>query len=97
MDRNAPDGLRDTAQNGYDQSKALIDAWHGNGRNVYALTPRFAPTSTPEQLEAVGALWRENPDVLMQTHLSENPTRSPGLQIFFPTRRIILAFMNILV
>tara|TARA_B100000674_G_scaffold390562_1_gene334423 strand:- start:170 stop:1477 length:1308 start_codon:yes stop_codon:yes gene_type:complete len=84
MDRNAPDGLRDTAQNGYDQSKALIDAWHNNGRNVYALTPRFAPTSTPEQLEAVGALWRENPDVLMQTHLSENPNEIAWVADLFP-------------
>ena len=84
MDRNAPDDLRDTAQDGYDQSKALIDAWHGNGRNVYALTPRFAPTSTPEQLEAVGALWGEYPDILMQTHLSENPSEVAWVADLFP-------------
>ena len=84
MDRNAPDGLRDTAQDGYDQSKALIDAWHGNGRNVYALTPRFAPTSTPEQLAAAGALWDEHPDILMQTHLSENPNEVAWVADLFP-------------
>src|SRR6202012_5241539 len=44
MDRNAPDHLLDTAQSAYDDSKALIDRWHGTGRNLYAVTPRFAPT-----------------------------------------------------
>jgi guanine deaminase len=72
MDRNAPDGLMDTAQSAYDQSAALIKSWHGKGRNTYAITPRFAPTSTPEQLEALGALWQEHPTALMQTHISEN-------------------------
>ncbi|WP_108483070.1 guanine deaminase [Oceaniglobus ichthyenteri] len=71
MDRNAPDGLRDTAQSAYDDSKALIDRWHGVDRLQYAITPRFTPTSTPEQLAALGALWGEYPDCLMQTHLSE--------------------------
>jgi len=71
MDRNAPDGLRDTAQSAYDDSKALIDRWHDNGRASYAITPRFTPTSTPEQLAALGALWSECPGCLMQTHLSE--------------------------
>ncbi|MEX0367345.1 MAG: guanine deaminase [Ruegeria sp.] len=71
MDRNAPDGLRDTAQTAYDQSRALLQRWHGLDRISYAITPRFSPTSTPEQLEAMGALWSENPNCLMQTHLSE--------------------------
>jgi guanine deaminase len=72
MDRNAPEGLRDTPQSGYDDSKALITEWHGKGRQLYAITPRFAITSTPEQMEMAGALMREFPDVHMQTHLSEN-------------------------
>ncbi len=72
MDRNAPAGLTDTPQAGYDQSKDLIARWHGKGRNIYAVTPRFAPTSTPEQLAAAGALWAEHPGTLMQTHVSEN-------------------------
>ncbi len=72
MDRNAPDGLRDTAQAGYDDSKALIDHWHGRGRALYAITPRFAITSTPEQLEMAGSLVAEHPDCYLQTHLSEN-------------------------
>lgn len=71
MDRNAPEGLRDTAQTAYDESKALIAAYHGTGRATYAITPRFSPTSTPDQLAALGALWAEHPEVLMQTHLSE--------------------------
>ena len=71
MDRNAPDGLLDTAQTAYDDSKALIDRWHGKGRASYAITPRFTPTSSADQLAALGALWAERPDCLMQTHLSE--------------------------
>ena len=71
MDRNAPEGLCDTAQRAYDDSKALIGKWHGVDRLSYAITPRFSPTSTPDQLAALGALWAEYPDCLMQTHLSE--------------------------
>jgi guanine deaminase len=72
MDRNAPDALTDTPQSGYDDSRALIKAWHGKGRALYAVTPRFAITSTPEQMEMAGALVAEHPDCHMQTHLSEN-------------------------
>ena len=84
MDRNAPSELRDTAQSSYDQSKALVKKWHGKGRNVYAITPRFAPTSTPEQLRAAGALWQEFPGVLMQTHLSENRNEVQWVAELFP-------------
>ena len=72
MDRNAPAGLTDTAQQGYDDSKALIARWHGRGRLAYAITPRFAVTSTPAQLDAAGALKREHPDAYVQSHVSEN-------------------------
>lgn len=72
MDRNAPEGLRDTAQSGYDETRALIERWHGRGRGLYAISPRFAITSTPGQLEAAGALVAEFPDCHMQTHLAEN-------------------------
>lgn len=72
MDRNAPEGLTDTAQQGYDETKALIERWHGKGRASYAISPRFAITSTPAQLEAAGALVREHPEAYVQTHLSEN-------------------------
>ena len=71
MDRNAPDGLRDTAQTGYDDSTALIARWHGKGRALYAISPRFAITSTPQQLEIAGALMAEHPGCYLQTHLSE--------------------------
>lgn len=72
MDRNAPAALCDTAELGYRDSKALLERWHGIGRLTYAITPRFAPTSSPAQLEAAGQLWREYPTVLMQTHISES-------------------------
>ncbi len=72
MDRNAPQGLLDTPETGYDETRGLIAAWHGKGRNHVAITPRFAITSTPQQMEAAQALAREFPDLHIQTHLSEN-------------------------
>lgn len=72
MDRNAPEALCDTAQSGYDDTRTLIARWHGRGRGLYAISPRFALTSTPEQLDAARALVAEYPDCYVQTHLSEN-------------------------
>ena len=72
MDRNAPQGLLDTPQMGYDETRQIIAEWHGKGRNHVAITPRFAITSTPAQMEAAQALAREFPDLHIQTHLSEN-------------------------
>ncbi|MGF0538847.1 guanine deaminase [Agrobacterium sp. ES01] len=72
MDRNAPQGLLDTPQMGYDETRAVIEQWHGKGRNHVAITPRFAITSTPEQMEAAATLAREYPNLHIQTHLSEN-------------------------
>jgi guanine deaminase len=87
MDRNAPQKLRDTAQQGYDDSKALIGRWHGRGRSLYAITPRFAGTSTPAQLDAAGSLWREHPDVLVQTHIAENRREIEWTAELFPERK----------
>lgn len=72
MDRNAPQGLLDTPQLSYDETKQVIQDWDGKGRNHVAITPRFAITSTPEQMEAAQALANEFPHLLIQTHLSEN-------------------------
>ncbi len=87
MDRNAPGDLRDSAQAAYDNSKALIERWQGVGRLGYVITPRFAPTSTPAQLSALGALWAEHPDLLMQTHLSEQVEEIAWVQRLFPQAR----------
>ncbi|QUS35050.1 guanine deaminase [Falsirhodobacter algicola] len=87
MDRNAPEGLRDTAQSAYDDSLRLLDDWHGVDRLSYVITPRFSPTSTPEQLAALGALWRERPDCLMQTHLSEQTDEIEWVRELFPQSR----------
>ncbi len=84
MDRNAPDGLQDTVQSAYDDSKALLERWNGKGRLGYAITPRFSPTSTREQLEALGALWSEHPECLMQTHLSEQVDEVAWVRDLFP-------------
>lgn len=87
MDRNAPDFLRDDVRSAYDDSKALIGKWQGTGRQTYAITPRFSPTSTPEQLEALGALWAEHPDCLMQTHLSEQTDEIDWVRGLYPQAR----------
>ena len=78
MDRNCPEAVRDEAESSYRDSQTLIRRWHGHGRLSYAVTPRFAPTSTERQLELAGHLAQENPDVLLQTHLSENEEEVRG-------------------
>ena len=87
MDRNAPDALRDDAKSAYDDSKAMIERWHGQGRATYAITPRFSPTSTEDQLAALGALWAEYPDCLMQTHLSEQTDEIAWVRDLYPQAR----------
>ncbi len=84
MDRNAPAELCDTAQSGYDDTKALIAEWHGKGRVEVAVTPRFALTSTEAQMEMAGALVREHPECLVQTHLSENHVEIETVAKLFP-------------
>ena len=84
MDRSAPTALLDTAQSGYDDSRALIAAWQGRGRAHYAITPRFAVTSSEAQLEAAGALLGEHQGVYMQTHLAENRREAEAVAKLFP-------------
>lgn len=86
MDRHAPAPLLDTPQRSYEQSKALLDKWHGRGRALYAITPRFAPTSSPGQLEAARALRREHPDAFLQTHVAENKGEVAWVRELFPER-----------
>ncbi|HTU66765.1 MAG TPA: guanine deaminase [Steroidobacteraceae bacterium] len=86
MDRNAPEALRDTAQRGYDESKALIARWHGKGRASYAVTPRFAPSSTPEQMQMAGALWKESSGTYLQSHVSENRDEVEFAHRVYPER-----------
>jgi guanine deaminase len=87
MDRNAPDYLLDTAESSYSQTKALIERWHNNGRLLYAITPRFAPTSSPEQLEMVQRLRQEYPDVYLHTHLSENKDEVAWVKALYPEHK----------
>jgi guanine deaminase len=87
MDCNAPSGLTDTPQRGYDESRALIERWHGRGRLQYAITPRFAVTSSEAQLEATGALKREYPGLVLQTHLSESAGEIATVARAFPWSR----------
>ncbi|MCL4187794.1 MAG: guanine deaminase [Rhodobacteraceae bacterium] len=87
MDRNAPAGLTDSARAAHDETEALIARWHGCGRLGVAITPRFAPTSSPGQLDALGALWAAHPDCLMQTHLAEQTDEVAWVARLFPGAR----------
>ncbi|RTE65608.1 guanine deaminase [Amphritea opalescens] len=84
MDRNAPAALTDTPDSSYQDSKALIERWHGKGRLHYAVTPRFAPTSSPEQLSLAGKLLQEYEGLYMHTHLSENKNEIEWVKNLFP-------------
>ena len=91
MDRNAPEGLSDTAQSGYDDSLTLIEKWHETDRLLYAVTPRFAPTSTSAQLEATASLLKKHPSCYLQTHLSENTDELSWVAELFPNSSDYLA------
>ena len=84
MDRNAPDFLTDTAETSYQETKTLIQKWHKKDRLLYAVTPRFAITSTNEQLQIAGRLLQEFPDVYLHTHLSENVDEVAFVKQLFP-------------
>jgi guanine deaminase len=90
MDRHAPDGLRDTADGGVDDSRALIERWHGRGRARYSITVRFAVTSTPEQLALAGRLAAEHPTVHVQSHVAEHRDEVAWVARLFPERRSYL-------
>ena len=94
MDRNAPEALCDTPQSGYDDTKELIANWHDVDRLSYAITPRFAITSTPTQLEMAQALMHEHPECYMQTHLSENLAEIEFTKQLYQLLAIILKFMK---
>ena len=84
MDRNCPSQLNDCAESAQADSASLIETWHNKGRNRYALTPRFAPTSTEAQLAALGELAQQYSDVFIQTHLSENLDEIAWVKSLFP-------------
>ena len=84
MDRQAPEYLLDTPKSSYEDSQKLIEKWHNKNRLLYAVTPRFAITSTPEQLQLAGKLLEEYPDVYLHTHLSENVNEVKLVAELFP-------------
>jgi guanine deaminase len=90
MDKNCPEDLRDTPETGYEQSKQLIEKWHGRDRLSYAVTPRFAITSSEEQLRQAGRLLQEYPDVYLHTHLAENEEEVAQVARQFPWSRSYL-------
>jgi len=90
MDCNCPEELRDDAESAYDDSKMLIERWHGRGRLGYAITPRFALTSTEQQLRAAGRLAEEYPEVWVHTHLAENRDEVEEIARQYPSSRSYL-------
>jgi guanine deaminase len=90
MDRNAPDFICDTAESSYLQSRELIKRWHGKGRALYGVTPRFAVTSSEAQLEAAGQLLREFSGLYLQSHVAENRDEVAWVEKLFPERRSYL-------
>lgn len=90
MDRNCPEFLRDTAESGVRESADLLSRWHGRARLAYAITPRFAPTSTEAQLAACGELARAHPDAFIQTHVAENRDEVKWAAELFPDARSYL-------
>jgi guanine deaminase len=90
MDRNCPEFLRDTAEGGARDTEDLIRKWHKRGRQLYAITPRFAPTSTEAQLRLAGELARAYPDTYVQTHVAENTDEVAWVKALFPNSRSYL-------
>jgi guanine deaminase len=90
MDRHAPDGLRDDVEQAERDCRDLIARWHGTDRLAYAVTVRFAPTSTPEQLAMAGRLCAEDATLYMQTHVAENRDEVRWVHELFPEARSYL-------
>ena len=90
MDRHAPDGLRDDVLQAERDCRALIERWHGRDRLAYAVTVRFAPTSSPAQLAMAGRLCAQDPTLYMQTHLAENRDEVRWVRELFPEARSYL-------
>lgn len=90
MDRNCPEDLQDTADSAYRDSRALLERWHGQDRLHYAITPRFAPTSSDAQLASAGRLAAEFPDAMVHTHLAENVDEVDWVAKLFPKARSYL-------
>jgi len=90
MDRHCPEFLQDTAESSARDTEALIQRWHNHGRQLYAITPRFAPTSTPEQLHLAGELAKQYPDTFIQTHVAENKDECSWARSLFPNARSYL-------
>jgi len=87
MDRDAGPEVLDTPESAYADSRALMHAWHGKGRLAYAVTPRFLPSCSAAEMQAAGRLLRENPEIYMQTHLSENLAEIRLVAELFPESR----------
>ena len=91
QDRHSPDGVRDDTEQSLIDTETLIQRWHGVDRLGYAITPRFAPTSTPEQLRGAGELAARYPSVWVQSHVAENRDEVQWVAELFPHARSYLS------
>ena len=91
QDRHSPDGVRDDTEQSLVDTEALIQRWHGVDRLGYAITPRFAPTSTPAQLRGAGELAARYSDVWIQSHVAENLDEIRWVRELFPASRSYLS------
>lgn len=91
MDQHCPENLRDTAASGHAQTLQLIDNWHGKGRLAYAITPRFVPTSSREQLALAGELFQSTPGIYLQSHVAENKDEIAWVARLYPNARSYLS------
>ena len=91
QDRHSPDGVRDETEQSLVDTETLIQQWHGVDRLGYAITPRFAPTSTPAQLRGAGELAAKYPDVWVQSHVAENLGEVAWARELFPESASYLA------
>ncbi|MEP6823558.1 MAG: guanine deaminase [Ramlibacter sp.] len=94
QDRHSPDGVRDETEQSLVDTEDLIRKWHGTDRLGYAITPRFAPSCTPQQLRGAGALAAKYPDVWIQSHVAENLDEVRWARELFPDSRSYLAIYD---
>jgi guanine deaminase len=84
MDRHAPDSVRRDFEAARRDTQELIAGWSGKGRLGYAITPRFAVSSSDAQLAMAGEILKSHPDIWMQTHLAENTAELAQVAALFP-------------
>lgn len=90
MDSNSPDGVRDVTEQSLLDSEELIRRWQNHGRLGYALTPRFAPSCSEQQMRGAAELAARYPATWIQSHVAENQEEIAWVGRLFPQARSYL-------